>query len=65
MIDLYRSQNHQKQIKKAIENLIKKYFDAKEVGVEEWEAQIDDIIAHLYGLSKEEMKIIRGSKESC
>jgi hypothetical protein len=27
---------------------------------EEWEAEIDDRVAHLYGLTDEEMKIIRG-----
>ncbi|WP_044195292.1 hypothetical protein [Oscillatoria acuminata] len=28
--------------------------------VEEWEAEIDDRVAHLYGLTAEDMKIIRG-----
>jgi hypothetical protein len=28
--------------------------------VEEWEAEIDDRVAHLYGLTAEEMKIIKG-----
>ena len=44
----------------AIEALVQKCLDAKGVGVEEWEAEIDDRVAHLYGLSEEEMKIIRG-----
>jgi hypothetical protein len=26
----------------------------------EWEAEIDDRVAHLYGLTDEEMKIIKG-----
>ncbi|MCH2246341.1 MAG: hypothetical protein MK111_17185 [Crocosphaera sp.] len=46
--------------KKAIEKLVQKCLDAKGVGVEEWEAEIDDIVAHLYGLTEDEMKIIRG-----
>ena len=46
--------------KKAIEKLVQKCLDAKGVGVEEWEAEIDDIVAHLYGLNEEEVKIIRG-----
>jgi hypothetical protein len=44
----------------AIEALVQKCLDAKGVGVEEWEAEIDDRVAHLYGLTDEEMKIIRG-----
>jgi hypothetical protein len=39
---------------------VQKCLDAKGVGVEEWEAEIDDRVAHLYGLTDEEMKIIRG-----
>jgi len=46
--------------KKAIEALVQKCLDAKGVGVLEWEAEIDDRVAHLYGLTDEEMKIIRG-----
>ena len=45
--------------KKAIEALVQKCLDAKGVGVLEWEAEIDDRVAHLYGLTDEEMKIIR------
>ncbi len=44
----------------AIESLVQKCLDAKGVGVKEWEAEIDDRVAHLYGLTAEEMKIIRG-----
>ena len=44
----------------AIEALVQKCLDAKGVGVEQWEAEIDDRVAHLYGLTDEEMKIIRG-----
>ncbi|MEG5089984.1 TaqI-like C-terminal specificity domain-containing protein [Microcoleus sp. AT9b-C4] len=43
----------------AIEALVQKCLDAKGVGVEEWEAEIDDRVAYLYGLTDEEMKIIR------
>ncbi|MEI2423121.1 TaqI-like C-terminal specificity domain-containing protein [Arthrospira platensis SPKY2] len=46
--------------KEAIEKLVQKCLDAKGVGVGEWEAEIDDRVAHLYGLTTEEMKIIRG-----
>ena len=46
--------------KEAIEKLVQKCLDAKGVGVEQWEAEIDDRVAHLYGLTAEEMKIIRG-----
>ncbi|MEH1948536.1 MAG: TaqI-like C-terminal specificity domain-containing protein [Nostoc sp.] len=44
----------------AIEALVQKCLDAKGQSVEEWEAEIDDRVAHLYGLTAEEMKIIRG-----
>ena len=44
----------------AIEALVQKCLDAKGVGVEEWETEIDDRVAHLYGLTDEEMKIIKG-----
>ncbi len=47
--------------KKAIETLVQKCLDAKGQGVEEWEAEIDDRVAHLYGLTDEEMKIIQGN----
>lgn len=44
----------------AIEALVQKCLDAKGRGVEEWEAEIDERVAHLYGLTAEDMKIIRG-----
>lgn len=44
----------------AIEALVQKCLNAKGQGVEEWEAEINDRVAHLYGLTAEEMKIIRG-----
>ena len=44
----------------AIEALVQKCLDAKGVGVLEWEAEINDRVAHLYGLTDEEMKIIKG-----
>ncbi len=44
----------------AIENLVQKCLNTKRQGVEEWEAEIDDRVAHLYNLTSEEMKIIRG-----
>ncbi|MHC5746946.1 MAG: Eco57I restriction-modification methylase domain-containing protein [Nostoc sp.] len=43
----------------AIEALVQKCLDHKGQGVEEWKAEIDDRVAHLYGLTAEEMKIIR------
>jgi hypothetical protein len=46
--------------RQAIETLVQKCLDAKGVGVEQWEAEIDDRVAHLYGLTAEEMKIIKG-----
>jgi hypothetical protein len=45
---------------KSIETLVQKCLDAKGQGVEQWEAEIDDRVAHLYGLTDEEMKIIKG-----
>jgi hypothetical protein len=46
--------------RKAIETLVQKCLDAKGQGVEQWEAEISDRVAHLYGLTADEMKIIRG-----
>jgi type I restriction-modification system DNA methylase subunit len=43
----------------AIEGLVQKCLDTQGQGAEEWEAEIDDRVAHLYGLTTEEMKIIR------
>ncbi|MEG4286301.1 TaqI-like C-terminal specificity domain-containing protein [Microcoleus sp. A006_D1] len=48
--------------KKIIEALVQKCLDAKGQGVEKWEAEIDEIVAHLYGLTDDEMKIIRGEQ---
>jgi hypothetical protein len=45
-----------------IESLVQKCLDAKGQGVEQWEAEIDDRVAHLYGLTADEMKIIRGEQ---
>ncbi|MEA5605241.1 Eco57I restriction-modification methylase domain-containing protein [Nostoc sp. UHCC 0252] len=44
----------------AIEALVQKCLDAKGQGVQKYEAEIDDRVAHLYALTTEEMKIIRG-----
>ncbi|PSF34956.1 type II restriction endonuclease [Aphanothece hegewaldii CCALA 016] len=44
----------------AIEALVQKCLDAKGVGVEQWEMEIDDRVAHLYRLTDEELKVIRG-----
>jgi hypothetical protein len=45
---------------KAIEILVQKCLEAKGQNVTQWEQEIDAIVARLYGLSNEEMKIIRG-----
>ena len=47
---------------KAISNLVKKCLDdAKGQNVAKWEAEIDDRVARLYGLTADEMKLIRGN----
>ena len=46
--------------RQAIESLVQKCLDAKGQGVEQWDGEIDDRVAHLYGLTADEMKIIRG-----
>ena len=46
--------------RQAIETLVQKCLDAKGQGVEQWETEIDDRVAHLYGLTADEMKIIKG-----
>jgi len=46
----------------AIESLVQKCLDAKGQNVKQWEQEIDSIAARLYGLSEDEMKIIRGEK---
>lgn len=43
---------------RAIEALVQKCLDAKDQGTNKWEAEIDDRVAHLYGLTAEEMNII-------
>ncbi|WP_414529346.1 Eco57I restriction-modification methylase domain-containing protein [Nodularia chucula] len=45
---------------RAIEQLVNKCLDAKGQNVQEWEKEIDEIVARLYGLSDEEMEIIKG-----
>jgi len=46
----------------AIENLVQKCLEAKGQNVKQWEQEIDAIVARLYGLSEDEMKIIRGEQ---
>jgi hypothetical protein len=46
--------------KQAIEKLVEKCLAAKGVGVEQWEAEIDERVAHLYGLTPADLKIIQG-----
>jgi hypothetical protein len=46
--------------RQAIETLVQRCLDAKGIGVEQWEVEIDDKVAHLYGLTDEDMKIIKG-----
>ncbi len=41
-----------------IEALIQKCLDAKGQDVEEWETEINDRVAHLYGLTAQEIKLI-------
>jgi len=48
--------------KQTIENLVQKCLDVKGQGVEEYEAEIDDRVGNLYGLTEEEMKVIRGEE---
>ena len=45
---------------KAISTLVKKCLDAKGQNVSKWEAEIDDRVARLYGLTADEIKLIRG-----
>lgn len=44
----------------AISALVQKCLDAKGQGVAQWEAEIDDRVAYLYGLTPNDLKIIRG-----
>ena len=48
---------------KAIETLVQKCLEAKGQNVSQWEQEIDEIVARLYGLSDEEMEIIRGNTD--
>jgi adenine-specific DNA-methyltransferase len=48
------------QEKGAIAALVQKCLDAKGQGVAHCEAEIDDRVAHLYGLTPNDLKIIRG-----
>ncbi len=48
---------------KAIETLVQKCLDAKGQNVGQWEQEIDEIVAWLYGLSDEDMQIIRGNTD--
>lgn len=44
---------------KTIETLVQKCLDAKGQNVTHWEQQIDEIVARLYGLSEEDVRIIK------
>ena len=46
---------------KTIETLVQKCLEAKGQNISQWEQEIDQIVARLYGLSDEEMQIIRGN----
>ncbi|WP_256995579.1 hypothetical protein [Halomicronema hongdechloris] len=39
---------------------MQKCLDARGQGVARWEAEIDDRVAHLYGLALTDLKIIHG-----
>lgn len=47
--------------KKAIEKLVKKCLDAKGDDCEKWEAEIDKIVAKLYGLMDEELTVVKST----
>jgi len=47
-------------VKATITALVQKCLDAKGQGVVQWEAEIDDRVAHLYGLTPDDLKIIHG-----
>jgi len=44
--------------RKMIENLVQKCLDSRGQGVEQWEREIDEIVARLYGLTETERAII-------
>jgi len=46
--------------RKMIENLVQKCLDSQGQGVEQWEQEIDEIVARLYGLTEAERAIIAG-----
>jgi adenine-specific DNA-methyltransferase len=46
--------------KGAIETLVQKCLDAKGENCQQWEAEIDDIVARIYGLTEAERVIIEG-----
>ncbi|WP_072622852.1 Eco57I restriction-modification methylase domain-containing protein [Spirulina major] len=48
--------------KQAIEKLVEKCLTAKGIGVQQWEAEIDERVAHLYGLTPADLKIIQSQK---
>ena len=47
---------------KIISALVQKCLNAKGQNLTEWEAEINDRVAHLYGLTAEEIKIIEGEQ---
>ncbi len=47
-----------KKEQNSISNLVQKCLNAKKQNVEEWEAEINDKVAYLYGLTAQEIKII-------
>jgi adenine-specific DNA-methyltransferase len=46
--------------RRVISALVQKCLNAQGHGVADWEAEINDRVAHLYGLTAEDMKIIEG-----
>jgi hypothetical protein len=46
--------------RQAISTLVQKCLDARGQRVETWEAEINDRVAHLYGLTSDDVKLIRG-----
>ena len=44
--------------REAITSLVQKCLDARGQGAEEWEAEIDNMVAHLYEMTAEEIKIV-------
>ena len=48
--------------KAAIETLVQKCLDAKGQNVAQWEAEIGDRVARLYGLTDEDLQIIKGER---